>query len=514
MLDGLQEGLAAVNLGSTVVEHDPDKIALFQRGQEVSYGQLRAMIDGFRGGLVERGIKPGDRVALVFANTLEFVVSFYATLGAGAVAVPLNPLSPAPEMGRELEAIAPAAAIVGPAGRRSFAGLGEKELAAIDLVIAPIDAGLVDDELIAAVAFADVIDSEPAPIVDLDPDAPAVMMFTSGTAGLPKAAVLTHANLDVNQRQMMQHAGDLIRHDDVAFGVLPFFHIYGLNAVLGISFRIGAAVVLVERFDPATALETIERRRVTNVLGPPTLWSALAAMPTANPAALASVRLASSGASKLPDVVAQMCKDRLGLSVREAYGLTEAAPAVTSAIGTDAPLGSIGSPMPGMELRIIDPMGDDVLIGDEGELLIRGPNVFPGYFNEPEATSACIDADGWLHTGDIALVDDNGYLYIVDRAKDLVIVSGFNVYPAEVEAVLMEHPSIEDVAVAGVEHPHTGEAVRAYVVPRSGEAIDEHDVVDFCTERLAHYKCPSKVTFVESIPHGLAGKILRRELPS
>ena len=503
-----------MNLGSSVVEHDPATIALFQRGQEVSYGQLRAMIDGFRGGLVERGVTPGDRVALVFANTLEFVVSFYATLGAGAVAVPLNPLSPPPEMGRELEAITPTAAIVGPAGRRSFAGLNEDVLAAIDIVIAPIDAGLADDELIAPIAFATVMDSEPAPIVELDADAPAVMMFTSGTAGLPKAAVLTHGNLDVNQRQMMQHAGNLIRPDDVAFGVLPFFHIYGLNAVLGLSFRIGAAVVLVERFDPAAALETIARRRVTNVLGPPTLWAALASLPTANPENLRSVRVASSGASKLPDVVAKMCKDRLGVEVREAYGLTEASPAVTSSIGTDAPLGSIGTPMPGMELRIIDPMGDDVLIGDEGELLVRGPNVFPGYFGEPEATATCLDSDGWLHTGDVALVDDGGFLYIVDRAKDLVIVSGFNVYPAEVEAILMEHPSIADVAVAGVEHPHTGEAVRAYVVPRPGEAIDEHDVVEFCTERLAHYKCPSKVTFVESIPHGLAGKILRRELPS
>jgi len=204
--------------------------------------------------------------------------------------------------------------------------------------------------------------------------------------------------------------------------------------------------------------------------------------------------------------------ERFGLDLSEGYGLTEAAPVVTSSIGVPHKVGSIGAPLPGIEVRLVDADGEDVLVGDEGEIWVRGPNVFQGYWDEPDATANALTDDGWLRTGDVAVVDDDGHLFLVDRAKDLIIVSGFNVFPAEVEGVLLEHPAIEAAAVLGVPHPYSGEAVKAYVVVAEGHSIEEDDVVSFCEIHLARYKCPDKVMFVPDLPQGLAGKVLRREL--
>jgi long-chain acyl-CoA synthetase len=235
-------------------------------------------------------------------------------------------------------------------------------------------------------------------------------------------------------------------------------------------------------------------------------------MPGVEPDAFAGVRLAVSGAAKMPIETSQLLEDRLGVRVEEGYGLTEASPVVTSATGASAPRGSIGAPLPGVDVRLVDADGSDALIGDAGELWVRGPNVFRGYWQEPEATSSALTPDGWLRTGDIAIVDDNGHLFLVDRAKDLIIVSGFNVFPAEVEDVLIDHPAVEAVAVIGVEHPHSGEAVKAYVVVEEGRSAEEDDLIDWCAARLAQYKCPTKVMFVDELPRGLAGKVLRRAL--
>jgi len=290
------------------------------------------------------------------------------------------------------------------------------------------------------------------------------------------------------------------------------FHIFGLNVMLGLTLKTGSSVVLIERFDPSSGLDTIVDHAVTVVSGAPTMWSAWASLPGVDPNAFVTVRIAVSGAAKLPVEVAQQIEDRFGLHVEEGYGLTETSPVVTSASGVGAPLGSIGVPVPGLQVRLVDTEGDDVLVGDAGELWVRGPNVFAGYWNDPEATRSALTSDGWLRTGDIAVVDDDGYLFLVDRAKDLIIVSGFNVYPAEVEDVLIEHPAVEAVAVIGVPHPYSGEAVKAYVVLEPGHSAEEDDIVAYCAEHLARYKCPSKVMFVEEIPHGLTGKVLRRAL--
>jgi len=298
----------------------------------------------------------------------------------------------------------------------------------------------------------------------------------------------------------------------VVFGVLPMFHIFGLNVVLGLTLAEGACVVLVQRFDPSTALDTIRERGVTVIPGAPPMWVAWSQFAEAPADAFAGVRLALSGAAKMPEDATRALRSRFGLQLREGYGLTEASPVVTSSVDGDPPVGSVGTVLPGIEVRLVDEGGDDVLKGDSGELWVRGPNVFAGYWEEPEVSAAVLTADGWLRTGDIAVVDEGGYLFIVDRAKDLIIVSGFNVYPAEVEEVLEDFPGVLDVAVVGVPHPHTGEAVKAYLVVADGVEADEEQLIAFCQARLARYKCPSKVLFVDELPRGTSGKLLRRSL--
>jgi long-chain acyl-CoA synthetase len=281
--------------------------------------------------------------------------------------------------------------------------------------------------------------------------------------------------------------------------------------VLGVSFTVGATVLLVQRFDPATAVESIVQRRVTIVPGAPSMWIALAYFDDIPEHAFATVRLALSGASRLPVPVAEQMERRFGVTIREGYGLTEASPVVTSSTGMPVRPGSVGRVLLGQELRLVGDDGEDVVQGDAGEIWVRGANVFQGYWQDPEATARVLH-DGWLRTGDIATTDDDGYLYLVDRAKDLIIVSGFNVYPAEVEEVLAEHPAVADVAVVGVPHPHHGEAVKAYVVRAAGADVDEDALIAHCADFLARYKCPSKVIFVDRLPRNASGKVLRREL--
>ena len=249
-------------------------------------------------------------------------------------------------------------------------------------------------------------------------------------------------------------------------GCCRLFHIFGLNVVLGVSFTVGATVLLVQRFDPATAVQSIVQRGVTVVPGAPPMWVAFSHFDELPDDSFASVRLALSGAARLPNPVYDRVLDRFGLAIHEGYGLTEAAPVVTSSAGLERRPGSVGRLLVGQEMRLVGDDGDDVAVGDAGEIWVRGDNVFHGYFDEPEATARVL-VDGWLRTGDIGTVDGDGFLYLVDRAKDLVIVSGFNVFPAEVEEVLQTHPGVAEVGVLGVPHPHHGEAVKAFVVPAS-----------------------------------------------
>jgi long-chain acyl-CoA synthetase len=469
-----------VNLAALLLapaESTPDAVALVAGDTTVTYRELADRAAAFSAHLVAQGIEPGARVALDGHNTVDFVVAYLGALRAGVVVVPLNPHAPPAERERELELVGPVA-----------------EISTGDV---PVNAPAV-----AAVERAD--------------EDVAVLLFTAGTAGLPRAAQLTHGNLAANLRQVQDHPGLALRADDVAIGVLPVFHVFGLNVGLGLVLTAGARIVLVEHFDPAPALAEIARHGVTIVAGAPTMYASwLDLSPDAAPPdALASARLVVSGAAPLTAEIANGMRERFGVTVHDGYGLTEASPIVTtSVIGVDNPgPGSIGPPLPGVEVRLVDVDGTDVLPGDSGELWVRGPNVFTGYWNDEEATRRVLTPDGWLRTGDVAVLDDTGALTLVDRTKDLIIVSGFNVYPAEVEGVLLEHPDIADAAVVGEPAPRTGETVIAYVVAEPGHELSTDDVAAHCARLLARYKCPSRIEVVGALPRSFVGKILRREL--
>ena len=494
-----------MNLANIIDGHPADHVALLSRGRETTYGELREQVAAFRSGLAGLGVERGDRVALLVGNNRHFVVSYLAVIGLGAVAVPLNPSSPAAEIERELIVVAAVAVVVGPAGAPSWKNVDRQTVPSVRHVIAA-EGGVAD-----ALAM-DALDHEqPVPVADLEPDALGVLIFTSGTGGAPRAAMLSHGNLLANIDQAST-ARSAITATDVVYGVLPMFHIFGLNVVLGISLAAGARVVLVQRFDPSTALETIRERGVTVLPGAPPLWVAFAGFDDAPGDAFATVRNASTGAAKMPEDAIRRLRERFGLELSEGYGLTEASPVVTSSRGMEIRVGSVGKVLEGIEVRLVDDVGDDVLDGDAGEIWVRGPNVFQGYLDDAEATARVLTADGWLRTGDIAVTDPDGYLYLIDRAKDLIIVSGFNVYPKEVEDVLMEYPGVIEVGVIGVPHPHTGEAVKAFVVAAPGVHLDEDALIDHCLNELARYKCPSKVIFVDELPRNVSGKLLRREL--
>jgi len=494
-----------VNLARIVEDHPDEAVALINRGTSTTYGALRTPVDAVRGGLGELGLEPGDRVGIVTANNPYFVVSYLAALGRGCVAVPLNPTSPPTELARQLRDVGAKALFVGPRAVEPVRGLDRASLPDLEHLVAPPGA-----EVPGATPLETLLAASSTPVVDREPDDVAVLIFTAGTAGAPKAAMLTHGSLRANIDQVQALPERHITPDDVFFGVLPLFHIFGLNVVLGIGLAAGAAILLVERFDPVSALTSIKDHGVTVVAGAPPMWTAWATMQDAPADAFAGVRLATSGASKLPEETAAAMERRFGLVIAEGYGLTEASPVVTTSV-SGPKAGSIGRPLPGVDVRLVED-GEDALLGDAGEIWVRGPNVFAGYWNDAGATANALTSDGWLRTGDLAVADDDGNLWIVDRSKDLIIVSGFNVYPAEVEEALLEHPGIAAAAVVGVDSPYSGEAVKAYVVPEPGVALEEDEVSDFCNTRLARYKCPTKVMFVDELPQGLGGKVLRREL--
>lgn len=496
-----------MNLAHLLDGHDPDRLAVISRHRAITYGELADQVGRVRGGLVAAGVAPGDRVAIACGNNRSFVVAYLAALGAGAVVVPLNPASPAPELARELGVVTPSAVVLDPSAVATWRTLPPAATASVRLTVVAEGDGLP-----GAVSLDELRAAEPAPVVAVDADTVAVMMFTSGTAGAPRAAMLTHGNLRANLEQM-DSADERLLPSDVVYGVLPLFHIFGLNVMLGGALRAGAAVLLVQRFDPATAADSIAQRGVTVVPGAPPMWVAFSTFDDLPADAFATVRLALSGASRLPASAAERMRARFGVDVKEGYGLTEAGPVVTSSTGGGRP-GSVGRVLDGQEVRLVDPLGQPVLVGDAGEIWVRGANVFTGYFGDVEATARVLTDDGWLRTGDLATVDDDGYLYLVDRVKDLIIVSGFNVFPAEVEEVLGAHPAVAEVGVIGVPHPHDGEAVKAFVVLAPGAHTDEDSLIDYAHDFLARYKCPSKVVFVDELPRHATGKLVRRHLGS
>ena len=493
-----------MNLAEIVETHPGSATALRQGSASTTYGELRERSAALCSALSASGVGEADRVVLLLPTTPAFVAAYLAVLGTGAIAVPLNPTSPEAEIQAEARAVRPVLGLVGdPDPEKLRAVLGGVDVEALTV-----------DELVA-------VATGEAPIRQMGESDPAVFLFTSGTAGTPKPAILTHGSLMANIDQLGCRAGLAPTAEDTGVLVVPPFHVFGLNAVLGLHLASGGRLVLAERFDPRTLLETLRTEKVTVLAGVPQVFAALAEVKKARADDLASLRLACSGAAPLDLETAERFEARFGVRVWQGYGLTEASPAVTfpDLSGEWRPE-SIGVPLPGVEVTLVDPDGAEVEPGDPGEMLVRGPNVFAGYFEDEVATAAVIDAGGRLHTGDIAVMDDDGSFRIVDRAKDLVIVSGFNVFPAEVEQVLVQHPAVKDAAVVGMADPEHGEVVQAFVVPAEsawpeGEAspeISASEIADFCAAYLARYKCPAVVRFVRVLPRGSGGKVLRRAL--
>ncbi len=488
-----------------------DRVAVRHDDQALTYAELGARVDAAAAALAEAGVGAGDRVALMLSNRVSYVVAFYAALRIGAVVVPINTSLTSPEVAHELTDSAATAMVLGRAFEPIVAGLRGTLPTLAEVFVADtaddIDAASGMRSWNAAVAGH--AGADPGPVVGGRDDL-AVLAYTSGTTGSPKAAMLSHGNLLANHEQLMA-SGAGVEPGDVVLSALPLFHSYALNVAMALTLSRGATLELVERFEPASALRLVAERGVTVIVGAPPMYVAWLNLPGADPADLAGVRLATSGAAALPARVLRQCAEELGLDIREGYGLAEAAPVVTSSAALEAAIaGCVGRPLEGLEVRIVD---DGVMAadGDPGLVQVRGPNVFGGYWEAPEATAQVMTEDGWLDTGDIGYLDE-GLLYLVDRAKDVIIVSGFNVYPVEVEEAIASHPAVMQAAVVGVPHPYTGEAVKAFAVLEAGAEVTADELIAHCATRVARFKLPDAVEFVTSLPTLPTGKVRRRML--
>ena len=488
----------------TTAEQAPDRVAIAWHDQTVTYGELDARVDAAAAGLQHLGVRPGDRVAVLLGNVPAFVEAYFGALRAGATVVPLTLGLAADEVAYALTDSGASVLVVAAVVADQIVDL------ALELEVTMLVAG-ADEAPPGASRWRDLLaEGHPLDPVERHDDDLGALVYTSGTTGRPKGAMLTRGNLTANQDQSLAGRFRVVA-DDVVLLVLPLSHIYALNVGLGACVRVGAAMVLQERFDPTASLDAIEQWRVTIVLGAPPMYVAWNNTPGVEDRDLSSLRLCVSGAAPLPVHVIDRFRDLTGLTIEEGYGLTEAGPSVTSnSMAPEPRPGTVGMPLPDVDLRLVQHDGTDAPTGDTGEVWVRGPNVFAGYWNDPEATAATLVDGQWLRTGDIGVLDTDGYLRLVDREDDTIIVSGFNVYPREVERVLLRHEAVAACAVVGEPHPYTGEAVRAYVVPAA--EVTEDELVVYCRTLLARYKCPESVILVDELPLTASGKVRRAAL--
>ncbi|MBO1337631.1 4-coumarate--CoA ligase family protein [Streptomyces sp. VRA16 Mangrove soil] len=481
-----------------------------ETGMTITYAQLDRFHRKVAAALVEAGVRKGDVVALHSPNTVAYPVAFYGATRAGAAVTTVHPLATPEEFARQLRDAAAAWIVTVtpllPAARAAaeLAG-GIREIFVCDPAGDSGHRSLLD--LLATDA--------PEPHIPVDPaDDVAALPYSSGTTGVPKGVMLTHRNIATNLAQLEPLVptgpGDRI------LAVLPFFHIYGLTALMNAPLRQGATVVVLPRFDLDTFLAAIERHRITNLYVAPPIVLALAKHPAVAGHDLSSLRHVVSAAAPLDGALARACADRLGLPlVGQAYGMTELSPGthIVPLAAHDAPPGTVGTLLPSTEMRLLslDDPAKDAAPGEPGEVLIRGPQVMKGYLGRPQATVEMIDRDGWVHTGDVGQVDGDGWLFIVDRVKELIKYKGFQVAPADLEALLLTHDGIADAAVIGVTDEDGTELPKAYVV-RADPALTAQDVMAYVAERVAPYKKIRRVAFIDGVPRAASGKILRREL--
>jgi long-chain acyl-CoA synthetase len=449
--------------------------------------------------LSSAGVAPGDRVAIMLPNVPAFPIAFYGALGAGAVVVPMNPLLKSREV----------AYYLGDSGAKvlfawyTAAGEAAKGAADTGTELVTVD----DPDMRSVLAGLFPVHTR----VERADDDDAVVLYTSGTTGQPKGAELTHANLT---RNAALTAGTLINSgtDDVIMGCLPLFHVFGLTCGLNATITSGATLTLLPRFDAGHALDVIARDRVTVFEGVPTMYAAMLHHPGSADADTSSLRTCISGGAAMPVEILHSFERTFGCVILEGYGLSETSPVASfNHPNAERKPGSIGTPVIGVEMRVVGPDGASLGVGEVGEIAIRGHNVMKGYWRKPEATAEAIP-DGWFRTGDLARVDEDGYFFIVDRKKELIIRGGYNVYPREIEEVLYEHPAVAEAAVVGIPHDSLGEEVGAAVALKPGATATPDELRAHVKDRVAAYKYPRQVWLVDELPKGPTGKILRREV--
>ncbi|WP_331737020.1 AMP-binding protein (plasmid) [Streptomyces canus] len=479
-------------------------------GRTLSYGELAALVRGIAAGLVAEGIGKGDVVALHSPNTVLFPVVLYATTTAGGTVTTLSPLATPAEIAKQL--IDSEARLM-----VSVSALVETARAAVELVRRQTGRDieiLVCDRADGHRSVLELLSDGDVPAFELDPAVDvAVLPYSSGTTGVPKGVMLTHANLCTNLEQLngLHRVGE----NDRVIAILPFFHIFGLTALVNSALRRGATVYVHARFDLDAFLGSLERDRITHAYVAPPVMLALAKHPAVGNLDLSHLRRIICAAAPLDAGLQAAVADRLGVEVGQAYGMTELSPAshIHADGNRDEPVACVGHLLPSTQARLVDPFtGLDVAAGEPGEVWIRGPQVMKGYFGRPEATDATVDADGWLHTGDIGRVDEDGNWFIVDRVKELIKYKGYQVAPAELEAILVQHPGIADAAVIGVNDEEGNEIPKAFVVPVTGVPISAAAVMAHVEGQVAPYKRIRRVEFIEAVPKAASGKILRRQL--
>lgn len=504
----------------------PDRTALLFMGKQIGYRELVGLIDRFGAALQRRyAIRKGDRVGIILPNCPQNVIATVAAQRIGAVPVQFNPMYVAREIAYQVEDSGCRIMITldlfwqkvkEAGGVEAYIWTGVQDYLSFPLgFLYKLKAKPPRIPPGEAVHFMELLQESPAglevPPIDPKEDL-AVLLYTGGTTGVPKGVMLTHFNIVSNVMQIQEWLGRSDRHD-VVLVVLPMFHSYGFTAALGNALGSGSTCVLVPRFVPGDLLKTIARTRPTMFPGAPTMYIGLLNHPDVSRYDLRSIELCVSGAAAMPVELMRQFEQVTGGSILEGYGLTECSP-VTHAnpVAGTRKLGSVGLPYPGTDVRIVDlETGADVAPGQEGEVLIRGPQVMRGYWNKPEETAQAL-VDGWLCTGDIGRMDEEGYLYIVDRKKDMINAAGFNIYPREIDEVLYQHPAVREACAVGVPDDYRGETVKAFVVLKEGAQATEQEILDFCRERLANFKRPRSVEFLPELPMTMAGKVLRRVL--
>ncbi len=494
-----------VQLLARTVSDYGDLPAFSFKNRKISYKEFWKRAVRFASALAGAGINRGDRVALMLPNIPEFPIVYYGTILRGAIAVPLNIMFKSHEARYIVEDCEAKALIIWDKVEQQVGEFSGDKGGPLTIVFekSSLAGGYDWEDFLTQYANSDF---EP---ITPDLNDTAVILYTSGTTGHPKGAELTHLNLASNAIACVK--ADTLTPNDVVLGVLPFYHSFGQTVVMNACIASGAQNVLLPKFEPALVLEAFQEHEVTIFAAVPTMFKLMSDFQTER-ISLPMIRTCISGAAKLDMHVAEEFEEKFGLPIYEGYGLTEASPVVSfNPMDYRSKPGSVGLPVSDVEIQIVDEQGRELKPGQEGEIIVRGPNVMKGYLNRPEATKEVI-LDGWLFTSDIGKIDDDGYLYILDRKREMIIKGGFNIYPKEVENVISFHPKIQEVAVVGVPDPVQGEEVKAYVVTKTGKKVSRQELFEYCQEHMAYYKCPKYITFLRSLPKSSSGRILKRKL--